>query len=212
MRLSSMDRKVFPSSGAHTPTYGCLEYIKETGYACYSAMCLTQHQKCNRLYQATQRGNTLRALHLIRLTPLEVLQTSQTGRAVSIAAARYNRPDIIQALLQKGVNTHLCWDKTGYNTLGVASLYGNANMVELILSQSESDPNESCSVDGTTPLMCAAWKNHIAVADRLIQHGANVQKPHSTTGKTAIEYARQFHNQEMVLFLQSKCLPSTSEE
>jgi|GEM_PF-1730184 len=86
--------------------------------------------------------------------------------------------------------------------LQLAAQRGQLNIVKYMLEELNADINSSTN-EGETALIFAATKNHLKVAEYLLDKGANIDKAKSD-GKTAITVATVNGNAEMVNLLMNK--------
>lgn len=78
-------------------------------------------------------------------------------------------------------------DPAGNTSLANASIYGNAECVELLLSFPGTDVN-TCSRDGRTALHCAAYNGHHHLLTLLATHGCRLNAK-DRKGNTPLHYA-----------------------
>ena len=91
--------------------------------------------------------------------------------AFAFACSRSNRPDILQALLDRGANPFFT-DDTGKTPLHHAANSGNLRAIEIILSLPQK--NIEAQTNGfETPLMCAVRGNSVNSVACLLNAGCN---------------------------------------
>ncbi|CAL4108603.1 unnamed protein product, partial [Meganyctiphanes norvegica] len=97
----------------------------------------------------------------------------RSGYTALHAAARFNHPAIVAALIFAGADMDIGgnYDQT---PLHLAIYAGNTDVVSILLDQG-ADPNIA-RYEGSTPLHVAARYNETAIAQLLIQDGANTRK------------------------------------
>lgn len=110
-------------------------------------------------------------------------------------AARSGRDDMIQALLQAGVDIESV-DPKGHSALILASYHGHSGAAELLLSLGAS-PDGAPESLANTALMGVAFKGYDAIARRLIASGADVGRRNSA-GQTALMMAALFSRVSIV--------------
>lgn len=104
-------------------------------------------------------------------------------------------------------NSKLCGEST--NTMCRATYLGYKNIV-LILVKHGADVNE-CSSNGRSPLMWAAYRNHVHIMDYLLENGADATIRDST-GLNAFEMATTLVNYESALMLRQRAGMDTPQE
>ena len=98
----------------------------------------------------------------------------------------------VERLIAEGVDVNL-WDRHGRSALTFAALAGHVAIVRLLVeSGAWVDPFEEGSVF-MTPLMCAAARGHVDVAEFLLDHGADPTRHGGVSICTAEYYARHDH-------------------
>lgn len=105
------------------------------------------------------------------------------------AAARNDRESVVVALTLRGFDLNTLDDK-GEHALLIALRHGSDRVAKFLLDQPMVKV-ESRNSNGESPLMMAALKGELAWVQRLIQRGAEVNKP----GWTALHYAASFPEQ-----------------
>lgn len=105
-------------------------------------------------------------------------------------AIMINRFDIVKLLVKKGADINLGGQgvNRGNTPLMIASWNGNLQLVEFLLKQEGICVNQQDS-NGFTPLIKAAIRNRVEVAEILLKNGADKQI-RSFEDKTAADYAR----------------------
>jgi|EP00945_MAST-04E_sp_MAST-4E-sp1_P001003 DTW domain-containing protein YfiP len=99
-------------------------------------------------------------------------------------AARNGEEDAVRALLDSGVDPETK-NKHGWTALHKAALKGHLSIVQLLCENGATNLNLQTS-DGTTPLMCACWKNKVDVLRYLLARNCDCMiRNHK--GKTARE-------------------------
>ena len=110
-------------------------------------------------------------------------------------ATRLGRVDVIPALLQAGalIDAH---DRKGYTPLILASYHGHCDATELLLD--EGVPiDQPDTVRGNTALMGVAFKGYAAIANLLIDRGADINRTNHA-GQTALMMASLFGHHAIV--------------
>ncbi|MEW6745447.1 MAG: ankyrin repeat domain-containing protein [Planctomycetota bacterium] len=108
------------------------------------------------------------------------------GPAPLFVAARENRPDIIEMLLEKGAD--IAWKSPFGMTVLHATTWEDSVEAARMLLKRGADAN---APDGTgqTPLMMAAVQNSLRVFDLLLEHGADPNATEAEGGKTVLHIA-----------------------
>lgn len=154
-------------------------------------------QEDHRLFQACKEGdfNLLQSV----LTSSEVNQLTDTGgRPPLIWAARYNHPQLLEALLLAGADVNST-SLFGCSSLMWAARNGNCPAIETLLFHGADI--DAINEDGDTALHEAVRYNHIEAVRILIVNGANTTirnkgllrfdwEPQSSSGHTPYDEAK----------------------
>lgn len=89
-----------------------------------------------------------------------------------IQAAGYNKPAIVQLLIEYGANVN-SRDKDGWSSLHFAAALGYENVVRILLRSKQINLNIEAS-DQTTPLHKACTKGFSNIVRLLVNHGADI--------------------------------------
>jgi ankyrin repeat protein len=116
----------------------------------------------------------------------DVNATEADGTTAMHWAARLNDLEIADLLLGAGANVKAA-NRFGATPLSLASINGNAAMIQKILKAGE-DPNRVASDAGDTALMLAARTGKPDAVKVLLEHGADVNKT-NLEGQTALMWA-----------------------
>jgi len=98
-------------------------------------------------------------------------------------AVRQDNPAKIQELLNRGFDANT-QDEKGQNALCIALSEETLKVAKTLIDWSQTDVNKLNATD-ESPLMLAALKGHLELADMLVQKGADINK----TGWTPLHYA-----------------------
>ncbi|KAK1756650.1 putative ankyrin repeat protein L93 [Echria macrotheca] len=125
--------------------------------------------------------------------------TGYYGQTALQAACMRGHTDVVRALLNAGADIHAAGGNNSYrNAFEVACSVGNREIFDMLLAAgADVSPATITRYGGRTPLQAAAEGGHRELASRLIELGANVNAPASTSsGLTALQAAvwRQHHD------------------
>lgn len=110
-------------------------------------------------------------------------------------AIRQNDPVAIHKLLERGFDANTLNAKSQHG-LSIALGDGALKAAQALIDWPQTDVNK-LSLKGESPLMLAALKGHLALAEVLIKKGADVNK----TGWTPLHYAASAGHLEMIRLL-----------
>jgi len=120
------------------------------------------------------------------------------GMTALLFAAHWNQPEMSELLLRAGAKVNAA-DDNGVTPLSQAALTASVPMVEQLL-KAGADPN-AAQISGLTPLMTAAHSGNVNVVKALLAHGANVNAKTTESQATALMWAVQDQNEEIVKVL-----------
>jgi len=141
------------------------------------------------LMLAIANAHTEIALHLISLKNIEI-DGPYDGHNPLDSAIKKNLPEVVMALLEKGVNTEITsapdlsddiWP------LHLAVVYGHTEIVRILIKKDDG-VNDASQGYEYTPLHYAAQYNHIEITRILIGNGADVNAT-CGQGQTALHIA-----------------------
>lgn len=123
------------------------------------------------------------------------------GRTVLIAAAARGDLETVNLLLSRGVDLNVK-DKRGYSAMSHAIEAMYENVVDVLLSRPELDPN--CRGLNQRPALLAyVWRDNKERVEKLVAHGADVNAQ-DADGDTALHGAAQTGNVEIIRLLLDK--------
>ncbi|KAJ5738251.1 Mg2+ transporter protein CorA-like/Zinc transport protein ZntB [Penicillium malachiteum] len=132
---------------------------------------------------------------LIANTPEVLKEADNDGRTGLLCAAWNDKLEIVQYLINDKDAKFDDQDESGFTVLHLASHRGNVGMVKSILQKSTS-LLEITSVYGQTPLLSAAEESKPAVAQILLQNGADI-KHQNNQKDTALHIASRDGSTEL---------------
>ncbi|WP_232493280.1 ankyrin repeat domain-containing protein [Novosphingobium kaempferiae] len=114
-------------------------------------------------------------------------------------AARLGRDDVIPALLQAGADIEGC-DGRGHSPLVLASYHGHESTTALLLSFGARPDGRDDPTGSGSALMGVAFKGNCAIAQMLLEAGADPQH-RNAAGQTALMMAALFDRRPIVTLL-----------
>ncbi len=124
------------------------------------------------LCSAVFSGNLPLVKYLVEKAKVDINLRSEFGFSPVMQACASNHTDIVQYLLNKGVNTSLV-DLQGVNLLHVAAMVGNLSLVKELVENKKLSVNQETS-NKTTPLTYAVEYGHPQVAKYLLDKRAKI--------------------------------------
>jgi ankyrin repeat protein len=121
------------------------------------------------------------------------------GKAVYEAARAGNEAELTRLI---GLGGNVNWhnpNEYGYTGLMIATLFGHEGCVRLLLAAEAIEVNAKRSDDRTALHIAAHW-GYLAIAKRLLEGGADPTL-RDKYGRTALDWARQHGNSEVVALL-----------
>jgi ankyrin repeat protein len=153
---------------------------------CY---CEVPQEKCTTLLEAVRKGDLKQVLILLE-QGVDVNCRGEHQYTPIIAAARYNRIEIAQALCDRGADISVAADidfrekEWGYTPLLWAANNCYVDMAELLIGKGAAVGRQGRG--GDIPLIIAARKNCLPLAKMFIAKGAGVDEADEENGDTAI--------------------------
>ena len=125
---------------------------------------------------------------------IDVNTVDRAGNSLLIQAARQDIPELFEHLLQRRarLNTR---NKNGETALSIAAYAGNMNYVKRLV-----EAGAEVSFYGWAPLTYAAFNGHAAIADYLLQRGAEIDAT-TENGSTALFFAARYGHLDVVKLL-----------
>ena len=137
------------------------------------------------LFRAIRQNDLVEVKRLVAELGVQVLKRRRDFQFPLTAAAVQNRPAIVSALLDFGVDPNQCDDCT-VPPLYDAAEAGHAEVVKILLERGARPDDAGCTDE--TPLHRAICGGHVAVAKLLVAAGADVQRK-NPDGRTSLEHA-----------------------
>ncbi|HBL98966.1 TPA: hypothetical protein DDZ86_04985 [Candidatus Dependentiae bacterium] len=153
------------------------------------------------LLLAIKTGNFEIIKYLVEQGADIYIKERELGMDALLMAASSNDLKVVKYFIHKGslVNSQ---DKNGWTPLLMAAQKGNFDMVKYLIKKG-ANVNTKDSVHHVTPLHFAALRNDFAAVHLLIKNGASITSK-DIEGKTALQYAAQQGNEDVVGYLTSK--------
>lgn len=133
------------------------------------------------LHIAARNGSISIVGELLGNTDVDPNSTDKAGSTPLMASMTY--PDVprgvVWLLLKAGADPTLA-DEKGAIPLHMASLYGNVDLFDMLLS-SAPETLDRCAADGTTPLLAACSQGHDKMISKLLSLGAMQPIPSDNT-------------------------------
>jgi uncharacterized protein len=114
-------------------------------------------------------------------------------------AAMKNDAALAQVLLYAGANVRATTRINGYTPLILASQYGNAEVIDLLLKAGADA--KAASTTGSTPLMLAAASGNVAAVKLLLDAGADVNARDTARQQTAVMFAAAYDRAPVIKLL-----------
>lgn len=112
-------------------------------------------------------------------------------------------------MVQQGVDTKAT-DKSGDTPLGLAARLGFSEGARALIAGGASV--DGANVRGETPLIIAVQSRRLDMVQMLVRQGANVNKPDSASGYSALDYAKQDRRSAAILrALEEKRTPAATK-
>lgn len=178
----------------------------------------------NELFEAIKGNDTPKAQELLSLDPALANARMEDGMSAVLLAAYYGRKELVALLVASGarlslfeasaageltrvaeilderpdlVNAHA---PDGFTPLGLASFFGHTEIVKLLMAQGARVNLASDNAQHVMPLHSAVAARHLAIAQALLEHGAEVNSKQQE-GFTPLHEAAQNGQLEMVELL-----------
>jgi ankyrin repeat protein len=174
--------------------------------------------------EATGGINSRTALHLavqnrnVRVTQLllekkpKLAKVDKDGYTALHLATQQSQDLIIQSLLDKGADIKATTGREGRTALHLAILNGNTKAVQLLLDR-KSDLEEKDKYGHTALLLAAQHSQDLeAIAQLLLEKGANIEATNGDEGRTALHLAAQHGHEQMVKLLLQKRADITAKD
>ncbi len=158
------------------------------------------------LHRAIKKGNVTKAQTIINQKPEQISKVQGFDNPLMLAA-RYDRIEIVQLLIEAGVDINK-GNEWGYTPLHTACNYSSPEIQRLLVEKGAIINVKDWR--GLTPLMIAAIKNNIDLVRLLIDRGADVRAVYknenpkhekSYTYETALHYAAMNKNRDIAHLL-----------
>ena len=148
------------------------------------------------VFDAARTGNLASIKLLVKLKSDTVSRTNQNGFTPLILACYYGQKNIVEFLLNEGVDLET---NSPEGTALLAAVYkGNLEIVSLFLLHNIN--LNATNDEGTTPLMFAAMAGNFEMVNLLLTHGADKNKL-SKYGHTALTLAQKYAFKEIEVLL-----------
>gem|GEM_PF-708623 len=146
----------------------------------------------------------------------KVNEENRDGVSALLFAVLMHRPETTRRLLEAGASTEVraAFPEFGFSDpMMLAAARGHLDSVELLIEHGAAidDLSQMDEIGRVTPLMMAARAGFTEVVKTLIEHGAD-PKREDDDGKTAIDWARDFGQEETVALLETVSAAPASAE
>ena len=154
------------------------------------------------IFEASVLGKVDRIQEILKASPARVSEHAPDGFTPVALAAFFGQPAAVKALIAAGADVNAA----AKNPLKVAALHaavagGKLEIVRTIL-EAGGDPNAQ-QQQGFRPIHEAGTRANRALADLLLNHGADPTLPNDT-GKTAVDLAHEKGHEDFANWLASK--------
>lgn len=142
---------------------------------------------------------TVESVHEIPDKALE--PGNKNGSVIMFAASFSNDPEIVAALVERGVNINEVEARFSGTPLTGASAYSKNPAVIKELIRLGADINVRASNKSTALMIAAMLNSNPGIIEELISHGASVTDT-NLRGKTALDLAKEYENDAAVRILE----------
>jgi ankyrin repeat protein len=175
-------------------------------------------------FEAVKAGDQARVAALLEHTPSLIGARSESGTSAVLLAAYYGHPALAGWLAERSPRLDIfeaaaagrrdrvaerlaeqpalanAYAADGFHPLGLAAFFGHVEVVEFLLGQGAGVNSPSNNAQRVMPLHSAAAGAHLAIARRLLDHGAEVNAVQAG-GFVPLHSAAQNGQVEMVSLL-----------
>ncbi len=152
----------------------------------HSSYTLREFDLCESLYSIDLAHQKSTVMEMLSKTKDENERQS-LGTMIMCYAARTANKYLMEFLIQQGIAANETEYFSGYQPIHVAALFGNTEIVELLLDSGVEINSKSTEL--TTPLLYAVYQGHEDTWQLLLDKGASIEaKSDSNFYKTAILY------------------------
>ncbi|QBA65184.1 ankyrin repeat domain-containing protein [Muriicola soli] len=137
-------------------------------------------------FNAIRTGDLNKIKSLVKQHPELLTVKDKRGSTPLILGAYYNHQDVVEYLLQKGVNVDEK-DGTGNTALMGVCFKGYKDIAELLM-KAGADVNTTNAM-GSSCLIFAVTFNQLEIAQLLVKHGADIHV-RDARGHTALDHAK----------------------
>jgi len=131
-----------------------------------------------------------------KIVPYNRYSTAGTADTVLQIATKYNKLEVVQALLETGADPNAKNSKTGRTALYYAAGFGHLEVVKALIAK-KAHINQTDN-DGNMPLRSAAIHGKVDVVQALLEAGAEPNAKNSKTGLTALHEAAAYGHLEVI--------------
>ncbi len=145
-------------------------------------------------------GNLTLIKYALKIAPDKINHTNQFGQTILHQAAKHNRLDIVEFLLNNYTDTIniSALDHAQYEPIHYAAAYGSIALIKCFIQTGKAI--NTPTNQGLTPLHIAASCGRLDMAHYLVQHGANIHAT-TTSGKKAMDLAAQNKHYDVARYL-----------
>jgi len=145
------------------------------------------------IFDACRKGDTSAIIAMIKVNPDTVNCRNEGGFTPLIIAGYKGQIEVVKLLLKHNADVNA---KSGEGTVLMGACFkGNVELATLLIKH-HADVNSANDL-GTTPLMYAILGQKIELIKLLLDNGA-VKDVKERSGKTALDYAIQSGNKEII--------------
>lgn len=192
--LEDLSKRIFAAHSVNSPIFDSLP-ISMRVYASGK-----EQKNIARVLKTLQKDKLFTPLQTITVEKTQHINTDQ--ETLLHLAAQYGHPQSTHTMLNAMMIDPNVKCKVGKTPLYIAADHGHDDVVDELLKNKKkhhADPYLACN-DKINPVTIAAIRGHVSILTLFSKYNIDLFKPDGT-GKTAMDYAKQFKHQHIIDFL-----------